>query len=45
MTSHWPHKIKLFPMKPRTYDGPIPKTLDLPKPILSELGKKLAGFD
>mgnify|MGYP003975641857 CR=1 FL=1 len=44
MTSHWPHKQKLFPVNVRTYGGPIYETLDIPKPILSELGKSLCGF-
>jgi len=44
MTSHWPHRIKLFPINPRTYGKSLPKTSNLPKPNLSDLGKKLAGF-
>lgn len=44
MTSHWPCKITLFPITPRTYGNPIYEVSDLEMPILSELGKKLAGF-
>jgi hypothetical protein len=44
MTSHWPCKIKLFPKMPRTYGGPVYEVKELSTPILSELGKKLAGF-
>jgi ectoine hydroxylase-related dioxygenase (phytanoyl-CoA dioxygenase family) len=44
MTSHWPCKIKLFPKNPRTYGGPIYEVKQLPRPVLTELGKKLAGF-
>jgi len=44
MTSHWPCKIKLFPKNPRTYGGPIYEVKQLPTPVLTELGKKLAGF-
>ena len=44
MTTHWPHKPKLFPVHPRTYGGPIPNICDIEPPILTELGKKLAGF-
>jgi ectoine hydroxylase-related dioxygenase (phytanoyl-CoA dioxygenase family) len=44
MTSHWPCKIKLFPKNPRTYGGPIYQVEELPKPVLTDLGKKLAGF-
>lgn len=44
MTSHWPHKIKLFPKNPRTYGNPLPNVPQLDPPVLTELGKKLAGF-
>jgi hypothetical protein len=44
MTSHWPHKPTLFSVNARTYGGPIYETLDIPKPILSELGRSLCGF-
>jgi hypothetical protein len=45
MTSHWPHKIKLFPLNPRTYgSADLPNTTPLPKPKLSDFGLKLAGF-
>ena len=44
MTSHWPSKPKLFSKMPRTYGGEIQKISDIPKPILTNLGKKLAGF-
>ena len=43
-TSHYPCKIKLFPKTPRTYGGIIPTITPIEKPILNELGKKLAGF-
>lgn len=44
MTSHWPHKPKLFPKKPRTYGGSLPNITEIEKPILTELGKRIAGF-
>lgn len=44
-TSHWAHKPKLFAKKPRTYGGPLPIVTPINKPILTELGKKLAGFN
>ena len=44
MTTHWPHKPKLFPKSPRTYGNEIPPILDIPKPELSHLGMKLSGF-
>jgi len=44
MTTHWPHKPKLFPKNPRTYGGPLPNITEINKPILTELGMKVAGF-
>ena len=44
LTSHWPHKPKLFPKNPRTYGGDIPNVVDIEKPILNDLGKKLVGY-
>ncbi len=43
-TSHYPCIIKLFPKTPRTYGGTMPIISQIEKPVLSELGKKLAGF-
>lgn len=43
-TSHWPHKIKLFPKNPRTYGGPVPNITALPAPVVSDLGKRLIGY-
>ena len=44
MTTHWPHKPTLFPKNPRTYGGPLPNITYVPKPNLTELGLKIAGF-
>jgi hypothetical protein len=45
MTSHWPHKGKLFGKKPRTYGAEAPNVSPLPAPTnVSPLGMKLAGF-
>ena len=44
MTSHWPHKAKLFGKEPRTYGGEVYETSPLPEPTLTELGKRLVGF-
>lgn len=45
MTSHWPHKPKLFPKTPRTYGKALPSITPVPPPTnVSPLGKKLAGF-
>lgn len=43
-TTHYPCKIKLFPKTPQTYGNPLPSITQIEKPILNELGKKLAGF-
>lgn len=43
-TSHWPCKIKLFPKYPYTRGAELPKVTPIQKPVLSDLGKKLAGF-
>lgn len=44
-TSHWPHKIKVFNKYPRTYGKELPPLNQITKPILSELGRKLCGFE
>ena len=44
MTTHTPHKPKLFPVNPRTYGGPLPNVTQVPKPNLTCLGKRLAGY-
>jgi len=44
-TNHWPHKPKLFGKSPRTYGGEIPLITPISKPLVTELGMSLAGFD
>jgi ectoine hydroxylase-related dioxygenase (phytanoyl-CoA dioxygenase family) len=45
MTSHWPHKPKLFPKNPRTYGAMLPETQELAEPPkLMDLGKRLVGY-
>jgi hypothetical protein len=44
VTSHWPHRVKLFPKSPRTYGGDLPTTTLPEKPKLTIEGIKLAGF-
>jgi ectoine hydroxylase-related dioxygenase (phytanoyl-CoA dioxygenase family) len=44
MTSHWPCKVKLFPKTPRTYGAELKEVVAIDKPVLNELGLKLAGF-
>ncbi len=43
-TNHWPHKPKLFPLKPRTYGAELKETTPINPPVLSKLGKKLVGY-
>lgn len=43
-TSHYPCNIKLFAKQPRTYGRTMPKVRQIEKPVLSDLGKRLAGF-
>ena len=43
-TTHWPHKIKLFPKTPRTYGKALPAVKVIDPPVLTKFGKKLAGF-
>lgn len=44
VTSHWPHKSKLFAKTPRTYGKKMQEVEKIKKPKLTKLGKKLAGF-
>lgn len=44
MTSHWPCKVKLFPKQPQTYGRPVSETCGLPAPILTDMGRRLAGY-
>jgi len=43
-TSHYPCNIKLFGKTPRTYGGHMPVVKKIEKPVLTEFGKRLAGF-
>lgn len=43
-TTHYPHKIKLFNKEPHTYGAMKPDITPIDPPILTDLGKKLAGF-
>lgn len=43
-TNHWPHRPKLFPKTPRTYGQVLPQIQTIPDPVLTSLGRKLAGF-
>jgi hypothetical protein len=43
-TTHWAHRTKLFSKMPRTYGGAIPNVKQINPPVLTELGKRLAGY-
>ena len=43
-TTHWPHKVKLFPVNPWTHGQSLPPILPICPPVLSPLGMTLAGF-
>ncbi len=43
-TSHYPCKIRIFPKIPRTYGGDVPEITQIDDPVLTDLGKRLAGF-
>jgi hypothetical protein len=45
MTSHWPCKVKLFGKKPYTRGNPLEDIRDISPPVLSSIGRRLAGFD
>ncbi len=44
LTSHWPHKPKLFSKLPRTYGKDVPTINPISTPKLNELGRKLIGY-
>lgn len=44
MTSHWPHRVTMFPKKPRTYGGHQPVVIPIKPPLVNELGRKLIGY-
>lgn len=45
MTTHWPHKVRVFGKFPWTRGAPLPDVPELPKPMLTELGMKLVGYN
>jgi hypothetical protein len=44
MTTHYPCKPILFPKNPHTYGSILPKIKKIEPPVLSDIGKRLAGF-
>lgn len=45
MTTHWPHRPKQFAKVPRTWGKEVKATGTLEKPVLTALGRRLAGYD
>lgn len=43
-TNHWPHKPKLFPLKPRTYGQELMEVTAIAPPKVNFLGRRLGGF-
>jgi hypothetical protein len=44
ITSHWANQCKMFPKSPRTYGGDIPDFNMIHRPVLNDVGKRLAGY-
>ena len=45
MTSHWPCEVKLFAKMPRTYGQPVAEILELERPEIYALGRRLVGYE
>jgi hypothetical protein len=43
-TTHWANRAKLFSKFPRFYNSSIATVKQINPPVLTELGKKLAGY-
>lgn len=43
--NHWPHRPKVFPELPRSYDGKIPDIAPLPDPVIDPKYRRLIGFN
>lgn len=44
-TSHWPHRLKVNPEKPRTYGKPLEDIEKVVLPELTFLGRRLVGYE
>ena len=44
MTTHYPCNPKLFPKTPRTYGKSLPEITKINEPVLSDFGRRLAGY-
>ena len=45
VTNHWANNPKLFQKSPRTYGGELPEFNQIHQPQLTDIGRRLAGFD
>jgi hypothetical protein len=45
MTTHWPCEVKLFAKKPRTYGAEVSEITLLERPEISDLGRRLVGYN
>lgn len=45
MTSHWPCKVKLFSKMPHTYGAKIKEVIQLCRPEIDRIGRRLIGYD
>lgn len=43
-TCHWPHEPRVFSKTPQFYGAPIPNVGTLDAPVVTDLGKRLAGL-
>ena len=43
-TTHWPHRPIMSSVRPHTYGNPYPDVGELPDPVLTSLGRRLAGL-
>jgi ectoine hydroxylase-related dioxygenase (phytanoyl-CoA dioxygenase family) len=43
-TSHYPHKPKLFPLYPNTWNKPRPNIVQIPRPQINDLAYRLIGY-
>jgi hypothetical protein len=44
VTNHWANAPTIFPKKPRTYGKELPELNQIHQPVLTDLGRRLAGF-
>jgi hypothetical protein len=44
VTNHWANAPLVFPKTPRTYGNDLPELNEIHQPVLTDLGRRLAGF-